>query len=65
MAIFSGRISLRKDGLSVSFFYRYRWGDQNNEYACGSWPRAAEQVKTAKVKALSVQDLTKAWLLMA
>ena len=22
----AGRISLRKDGVSVSFFYRYRWG---------------------------------------
>ena len=35
----AGRISVRKDGVSVSFFYRYRWGDQNKEYACGSWPR--------------------------
>jgi hypothetical protein len=31
----AGRISVRKDGVSVSFFYRYRWGDQNKEYACG------------------------------
>ncbi|KJZ49730.1 hypothetical protein VC35_04575 [Pseudomonas fluorescens] len=22
----AGRISVRKDGVSVSFFYRYRWG---------------------------------------
>ncbi len=35
----AGRISLRKDGVSVSFFYRYRWGDQNKEYDYGSWPR--------------------------
>ena len=35
----AGRISARKDGVSVSFFYRYRWGDQNKEYACGTWPR--------------------------
>ncbi|CAI8714303.1 hypothetical protein EMIT0196MI5_170094 [Pseudomonas sp. IT-196MI5] len=35
----AGRISVRNDGVSVSFFYRYRWGDQNKEYACGSWPR--------------------------
>jgi ABC-type uncharacterized transport system auxiliary subunit len=27
----AGRISVRKDGVSVSFFYRYRWGEQNNE----------------------------------
>ena len=99
----AGRISVRKDGVSVSFFYRYRWGDQYKEYACGSWPRKsltdirkarnqaralideqinpnehkktakaqayvaanveAEQVKTAKVKTLTVQDLAKAWLL--
>jgi hypothetical protein len=25
--------------VSVSFFYRNRWGGQNKEYACGSWPR--------------------------
>ncbi len=24
-----------KDGVSVSFFYRYRWGDQNKEYSRG------------------------------
>jgi hypothetical protein len=35
----AGRISIRKDGVSVSFFYRYRWGNQNKEYACGTWPR--------------------------
>ena len=35
----AGRISVRKDGVSVSFFYRYRWGEQNKEYSCGSWPR--------------------------
>ncbi|SHM48175.1 hypothetical protein SAMN05216593_101124 [Pseudomonas asturiensis] len=35
----AGRISVRKGGVLVSFFYRYRWGEQNKEYACGSWPR--------------------------
>jgi hypothetical protein len=35
----AGRISVRKDVVSVSFFYRYRWGDQNKDYACGTWPR--------------------------
>lgn len=25
--------------MSVSFFYRYQWGEQNKEYACGTWPR--------------------------
>ena len=37
----AGRISVRKDGVSVSFFYRYRWGEQNKEYACGTWPRTS------------------------
>lgn len=36
---FTGRISVRKAGVSVSFFNRYRWGDQNKKYACGTWPR--------------------------
>lgn len=31
-----GRVSVRKDGVSVSFFYRYRQGEQNKEYAYGS-----------------------------
>ncbi len=35
----AGRISVRKGGVSVSFFYRYRWGEQNKEYSCGSWLR--------------------------
>lgn len=35
----AGRISVRKDGVSVSFFYLYRCGDQNKECACGTWPR--------------------------
>lgn len=25
----AGRISVRKVDVSLSFFYRYRWGDQN------------------------------------
>lgn len=36
---FTGRISVRKAGVSVSFFNRYRWGNQNKKYACGTWPR--------------------------
>jgi ribosomal protein S30 len=35
----AGRISVHKDGVSVNFFYRYRWGEQNKEYACATWPR--------------------------
>lgn len=35
----ASRIAVHKDGASVSFFYRNRWGGQNKEYACGSWPR--------------------------
>jgi hypothetical protein len=38
----AGRISVRKDGVSVSFFYRYRWGNQNKDYACGTWPRKSQ-----------------------
>lgn len=46
----AGRISMRKDGVSVSFFYRYRWGEQNKEYACGSWPRKSLTRKTKRIK---------------
>ena len=31
----AGRISVRNDGVSVSFFYRYRWGDQNKVTPAG------------------------------
>lgn len=31
----ASRIAVHKDGASVSFFYRNRWGGQNKEYACG------------------------------
>ncbi|RON08552.1 hypothetical protein BK659_14300 [Pseudomonas brassicacearum] len=30
----AGQISVCKGGVSVSFFYRYRWGDQKKEYSC-------------------------------
>lgn len=33
----AGRISVRKNSVSISLFYRYRWGKQNKEYACGFW----------------------------
>lgn len=99
----AGRVSARKDGVSVSFIYRYRWGDKHKDYSCGTWPRKslsdirkarnqaralideqinpnehkktvktqayaatraeAEQAKTAREQALTVQDLAKAWLL--
>jgi len=31
----AGRISVHKDSASVSFFYRYRWGDQNKVTPAG------------------------------
>jgi hypothetical protein len=53
----AGRISLRKDGMSVSFFYRYRWGDQNKEYACGSWPRKSlTDIRKARNQARALID---------
>ena len=53
----AGRISLRKDGVSVSFFYRYRWGDQNKEYACGSWPRKSlTDIRKARNQARALID---------
>ncbi|WP_415764661.1 glyoxalase superfamily protein [Pseudomonas sp. ZB1P45] len=53
----AGRISVRKDGVSVSFFYRYRWGDQNKEYACGSWPRKSlTDIRKARNQARALID---------
>ncbi|WP_411706315.1 Arm DNA-binding domain-containing protein [Edaphovirga cremea] len=53
----AGRISVRKDGISVSFFYRYRWGDQNKEYACGTWPRKSlTDIRKARNQARALID---------
>jgi len=53
----AGRISVRKDGVSVSFFYRYRWGDQNKEYACGTWPRKSlTDIRKARNQARALID---------
>ncbi|MDR6610576.1 hypothetical protein J2X87_005687 [Pseudomonas synxantha] len=52
-----GRISVRKDGVSVSFFYRYRWGDQNKEHSCGSWPRKSlMDIRKARNQARTLID---------
>lgn len=43
--------------MSVSFFYRYRWGDQNKEYACGSWPRKSlTEIRKARNQARALID---------
>lgn len=53
----AGRISVRKDGVSVTFFYRYRWGDQNKEYACGTWPRKSlTDIRKARNQARAIID---------
>jgi hypothetical protein len=53
----AGRISVRKDGVSVSFFYRYRWGEQNKEYACGTWPRKSlTDIRKARNQARALND---------
>jgi len=31
----AGRISVRKDGVSVSFFYRYRWATRTKSTPAG------------------------------
>ncbi|PTR23757.1 uncharacterized protein DUF4102 [Pseudomonas sp. GV085] len=53
----AGRISVRKDGVSVSFFYRYRWSEQNKEYACGTWPRKSlTDIRKARNQARALID---------
>ena len=53
----AGRISVRKDGVSVRYFYRYRWGDQNKEYACGTWPRKSlTDIRKARNQARALID---------
>ncbi|BBH34315.1 phage integrase family protein [Pseudomonas sp. St290] len=48
---------MRKDGVSVSFIYRYRWGDQNKEYACGTWPRKSlTDIRKARNQAHALID---------
>lgn len=53
----AGRIFVRKDSVSVSFFYRYRWGEQNKEYACGTLPRKSlTDVRKARNQARALID---------
>jgi hypothetical protein len=43
--------------VSVSFFYRYRWGDQNKEYSCGAWPRKSlTDIRKARNQARALID---------
>jgi len=53
----AGRISVRKGGVSVSFFYRYRRGDQNKEYACGTWPcKSLTDIRKSRNQARALID---------
>jgi hypothetical protein len=43
--------------MSVSYFYRYRWGEQNKEYACGTWPRKSlTDIRKARNQARALID---------
>ena len=35
-----GKVLLHKQGLSVQFHYRFKWGGKYKDFACGTWPRA-------------------------
>jgi hypothetical protein len=38
-------------------FYRYRWGDQDKEYSCGSWPRKSlTDIRKARNQARALID---------
>ena len=53
----AGRISVLKDGVSVSFFCRYRWGDQNKEHVCGTWPhKSLTDIREARNQARVLID---------
>lgn len=33
-----GKIRSKADGVSVSFYYRYRWDSKSKDISCGTWP---------------------------
>lgn len=36
-----GKVAKSKDGVSVNFYYRYRWEAKTRDISCGTWPHAA------------------------
>nr|BFD40989.1 site-specific integrase [Pseudomonas sp. FFPRI_1] len=53
----AGRIRATKGGISVSFFYRYRWGEANMEFACGTWPgKSLADIRKARNQARVLID---------
>lgn len=33
-----GKVKATKSGMSVSFYYRYRWEGKSHDFSCGTWP---------------------------
>lgn len=36
-----GKVAARQKGVTVTFYYRYRWEGKTKDYTCGTWPKLA------------------------
>ena len=34
-----GKVSARKSGVSISFYYRFKWNGKLKDVSCGTWPK--------------------------
>jgi len=34
-----GKIASRQAGISVTFYYRFKWNGKTQDYGCGTWPK--------------------------
>ncbi|WP_444756622.1 tyrosine-type recombinase/integrase [Pseudomonas sp. A014] len=41
-----GKVIARRKGVSVSFYYRYKWEGKFKDYACGTWAKNGSKSKT-------------------
>lgn len=34
-----GKVFNRRNGISVAFYYRFKWGGKTQDFSCGTWPK--------------------------
>lgn len=47
-----GKVKKTKSGISVAFYYRYRWEVKSKDFSCGTWPnKAISEIRLQRDKA--------------
>ncbi len=48
----AGKVAIRKHGVSVSFYYRFKWQGKHKDFACGTWPqRSLAEIRAERDRA--------------